>query len=118
MPKPGTMQLKWGAHAPWRAGFRVPAEPLSQPTRTVWHPLRTASRPARAPVGTREGACAPRDQLNRSGLGSRLFLIWVLVSPAPSRFAKCRVIRPGPKRANRLPRGLRYSGCSAKIGVK
>jgi hypothetical protein len=65
----GTMQSKWGAHAPPRAVFRALAEHIGL---LLW-PNRSASRKnwnqrAKAPAGTREGARAPRNELNRSGL--------------------------------------------------
>ena len=69
----GTMQIKWGAHAPGpRAVLRALAEHIRA---SLWAnrlvSLKIVNRRAGAPVGTREGACAPRKGLNRSGLGRK-----------------------------------------------
>jgi len=57
------------AARPVRAARAVMAEWL---THTVWCFIGGSVRPARAPVGTREGACAPRKQLNRFWRGRSL----------------------------------------------
>src|SRR4051812_29268856 len=73
------MQLKWGAHAHARAVLRG----LAEHTGLLLWPNRLVSRKSRnrragAPVGTREGACAPQKEVNRSGLGKVGLSQWLV----------------------------------------
>src|SRR3954462_5146601 len=77
---PGTMRLKWGAPAAARAVLRALAEHIEP---FLWaNPLvsrEIEDQRAGAPVGTREGACAPPLLLNRSRLGAWSFPgVWCL----------------------------------------
>ena len=59
------MRLKWGAHAPSRAVVGAPADHINAPQRISVSCLSCAVLPTgEAPVGTREGACAPRFELH------------------------------------------------------
>jgi hypothetical protein len=68
-----TMQLIWGAHPP-RVRWWAPSPTTGRlgTGSTVRFVSTRSSRPARAPVETREGACAPRIRLNRPGLDALL----------------------------------------------
>src|SRR4051812_46652386 len=55
----------WGAHAPSRAVFRALAEHFALANPIVFENANTSRRPARARIGTREGACAPRMDCER-----------------------------------------------------
>ncbi len=65
----GTMQLDRGAHAPSRAVAGASPATRGCPNDPPFGDSRALRfRPARAPVGTRGGACAPQNQPHGSGL--------------------------------------------------
>ena len=61
------MQLDWGAHAPSRAVLRALAEHDTAPCAEPFGESEDREPMGGAPLGTREGACAPQNELNRSG---------------------------------------------------
>jgi hypothetical protein len=68
-----TTQLIWGAHPP-RVRWWAPSPTTGRlgTGSAVRFVSTRSSRPARAPVETREGVCVPRIQLNRPGLDALL----------------------------------------------
>src|SRR6266498_4827628 len=100
------MQLKRGAHAPSRAVLCALAEHIS--CIVLPKPFgesEQGNQRAGAPAGTREGACAPGNNLNRSGLAISM----------QKTLTQRRRDTKAPERGNSSQLAYMLGCCSAKV---